>query len=71
MGSMMGALHAKSIIIGKQVFVGSTNWTVSSRANHECSVHLMLEAITAEEVSIFVDAVWNNAEEVSTSFLVD
>jgi phosphatidylserine/phosphatidylglycerophosphate/cardiolipin synthase-like enzyme len=70
-GSFMGALHAKSIIIGRQAFIGSTNWTVSSRANLECSVHLMLDAITAEEVSLFFDAVWNNAEEVSTIFLVD
>ena len=31
----------------------------------------MLDAITTEEVSLFVDAVWNNAEEVSTIFLVD
>jgi phosphatidylserine/phosphatidylglycerophosphate/cardiolipin synthase-like enzyme len=71
MGSLSGALHAKSIIIGRHVFVGSTNWTVSSRANQESSVHLTLDAITAEEVTIFFDAVWNNAEEVSTSFLLD
>ena len=70
-GSFMVALHAKSIIIGRQAFIGSTNWTVSSRANLECSVHLMLDAITAEEISLLFDAVWNNAEEVSTIFLVD
>ena len=70
-GSFMGALHAKSVIIGRQAFIGSTNWTVSSRANLECSVHLQLDANTAEEFSTFVDAVWDNAEQVSTIFLID
>ena len=37
----------------------------------QSSVHLTLDAITAEEVTIFFDAVWNNAEEVSTGFLLD
>ena len=54
LGSLGGALHAKSVIIGRRVFVGSTNWTVSSRANQECSVHLTLDEITADKVSVFV-----------------
>jgi phosphatidylserine/phosphatidylglycerophosphate/cardiolipin synthase-like enzyme len=70
-GSFMGALHAKSIIIGSQAFIGSTNWTVSSRANLECSVNLQLDANTAEEFNTFFDAVWDNAEQVSTIFLMD
>ena len=53
------------------VFAGSTNWTVSSRANQECSVHLTLDEITANKVSDLFDAVWNNAEVVTTAFLMD
>ena len=71
LGSLMGALHAKTIIIGRHAFVGSTNWTVSSRANLECSVHLQLDTSTAEEFYTFFTAVWDNAEEVSTNFLMD
>jgi hypothetical protein len=70
-GSLMGALHAKTVIIGRQAFVGSTNWTVSSRANLECSVHLQLDASTADEFYTFFTAVWDNAEQVSTNFLMD
>ena len=61
-GSFMGVLHAKSVIIGRQAFIGSTNWTVSSRANLECSVHLQLDANTKEEFSTIFDALWDNAE---------
>ena len=71
LGSMSGALHAKSVIIGKHVVVGSTNWTVASRGNQECSVHLTLDESKAKEVSAFFDAVWNNAEVVTTAFLID
>ena len=71
LGALWAPFHAKSIIIGRQAFIGSTNWTVSSRANLECSVHLMLDAITAEEFSFIFDAVWDNAEQVSTNFSMD
>jgi phosphatidylserine/phosphatidylglycerophosphate/cardiolipin synthase-like enzyme len=71
LGSLMGAHHAKAIIIGRNVFVGSTNWTVSSRANLEFSVHLKLDVDTAEEFYAFFTAVWENAEEVTTNFLID
>ena len=71
LGSFSGALHAKSVVIGRHVLVGSTNWTVSSRAIQECSVHLILDEITADKVADLFDAVWNNAEVVTTAFLVD
>ena len=67
----MGDLHAKSVIFGRQAFIGSTNWTVSSRANLECSVHLKLDANTADELSTFVDADWDNAEQTSTNYSMD
>ena len=67
----MGALHAKTGIIGRQAFVGSTNWTVSSPANLECSMHLELDANTADEFYTFFTAVWDNAVQVSTNFLMD
>ena len=57
LGSWSGAFHAKSVIIGRRVFVGSLNWTVASRANQECSVHLTLNESTAKEVSVCFDAV--------------
>ena len=34
-------------------------------------MHLQLDANTAEEFSTFVDAVWDNAEQVSTNYLID
>ena len=52
-GSFMGVLHAKTVIIGRQAFVGSTNWTVSSRANLECSEHLEFDANTADKFYAF------------------
>ena len=67
----MGALHARTFIVGRHAFVGSTNWTVSSRANLECSVHLQLDTRTAENFYTFFTAVLDGAEEVSTSFLID
>ncbi len=57
LGSSCGSLHAKSVIIGRHVFVGSTNWTVASRANQECSVHLTLDESTAKEANAFFDVV--------------
>ena len=71
LGSLSGALHAKSVIIGEHVFVGSANWPVASRANQECSVHLTLDESTADKVNDFFDAVWNNAQVVKTAFLMD
>jgi hypothetical protein len=32
MGSLMGALHAKAVLIGRHAFIGSTNWTVWNAA---------------------------------------
>ncbi len=71
MGSLMGALHAKAVLIGRHAFIGSTNWTVSSRANHECSVHVLMDESTAEDFHSFFDIVWNAAVQIDTKELID
>ena len=71
LGGLMGSLHAKACIIGKHAFVGSTNWTVSSRANNECSVHVLMDEGTAERFHTFLDQVWLTAEIIDTRELLD
>ena len=71
MGSLMGSLHAKAVLIGRHAFIGSTNWTVSSRANHECSVHVLMDESTAEDFHSFLDIVWNAAVQIDTKELID
>ncbi len=61
LGGLIGSLHAKSVMIGRHVVIGSTNWTVSSRANQECSVHLEMDTPTHQQVSAFFDRMWDNA----------
>jgi hypothetical protein len=70
-GSLMGDPQAKTIIIGKHAFVGNKNWIVSSRTSLEVSVHLELDVDTAEAFYTFFTVVWENAEEVTTSFFMD
>ena len=61
LGGLMGSLHAKSALIGRHAVIGSTNWTVASRANQECSVHLEMDTPTHQQVSAFFDRMWDNA----------
>jgi phosphatidylserine/phosphatidylglycerophosphate/cardiolipin synthase-like enzyme len=70
-GGLKGALHAKTCIIGKQAFVGSTNWTVSSRGNNECSMHVMMDDKHERQFHIFFDKVWDAAVDVSSKELID
>ena len=54
----LGSLHAKAALVGNQLFVGSCNWTVSSRANTELCVRINLgvedlKAATEEFSAIF------------------
>jgi hypothetical protein len=70
-GSPMGDPDAQTIIIGKHAFVGNKNWIASSRTSLEFSVHLELDVDTAEDFYTFFTVVWENAEEVTTSFLMD
>ena len=67
----MGALHAKACIVGNYAFVGSTNWTVSSRANNECSVHVLLDEVTAATFHAFIDRVWSSAEIIDINKLIE
>jgi phosphatidylserine/phosphatidylglycerophosphate/cardiolipin synthase-like enzyme len=71
LGGLMGSLHAKACIIGKHAFVGSTNWTVSSRANNECSVHVLMDEGTAATFHTFMDQVWSAAEIIDKNQLLD
>jgi phosphatidylserine/phosphatidylglycerophosphate/cardiolipin synthase-like enzyme len=71
MGGLKGALHAKACIIGKQAFVGSANWTVSSRGNQECSMHVMMDDAHEIQFHHFFDRVWMDAVDVSSKELID
>jgi phosphatidylserine/phosphatidylglycerophosphate/cardiolipin synthase-like enzyme len=71
LGGLMGSLHAKACLIGKHAFIGSTNWTVSSRANNECSVHVLMDESTAERFHAFLDQVWFSAECIDTRELLE
>ncbi len=71
LGSLMGILHAKTIIVGNHAIVGSTNWTVSSRANQECSVCLLMDVDTTLRITFFFDAIWNNAQPVTTEHKIE
>ena len=71
LGSLMGALHAKAVLIGRHAFIGSTNWTVSSRANHECSVHVLMDESTARDFHSFFNIVWDSAEHIDTRELLE
>ncbi len=67
----MGALHAKACIVGNHAFVGSTNWTVSSRANNECSVHVLLDEVVGVTFHEFIDQVWSGAEIIDINKLIE
>ena len=70
LGSLVGIQHAKSISVGNIKFIGSTNLTVSSRANHEWSVCFpMDEEMTGRYVEYF-GACWGNAKAVTCEELV-
>jgi phosphatidylserine/phosphatidylglycerophosphate/cardiolipin synthase-like enzyme len=71
LGGLMGALHAKACIVGNHAFVGSTNWTVSSRANNECSVHILLNEVMAATFHAFIDRVWSGAEIIDINKLIE
>jgi phosphatidylserine/phosphatidylglycerophosphate/cardiolipin synthase-like enzyme len=71
LGGLMGALHAKACIVGNHAFVGSTNWTVSSRANNECSVHILLDEVMAATFHAFIDRVWSGAEIIDINKLIE
>ena len=71
MGGLKGALHAKTCIIGKQAFVGSTNWTVSSQGNQECSMHVMMDDAHEIQFHNFFDRVWDVAVDVNSKELID
>ncbi len=70
LGGLMGALHAKACIVGNYAFVGSTNWTVSSRANNECSMHVLLDEVMAATFHAFIDRVWSGAEIIDVNKIV-
>ena len=71
LGSLVGILHAKSINVGSMAITGSTNWTVSSRANQELSTCFFMDDETAGRYVAFFDAYWNNARPVTSQALVD
>jgi phosphatidylserine/phosphatidylglycerophosphate/cardiolipin synthase-like enzyme len=71
LGSLVGAQHAKSICVGKVAIIGSTNFTVSSRANHEWSVCFPMDEETSENYVECFNACWNNAQAVTSEELVD
>ena len=56
-GGFQGSVHAKALLVGRQAIVGSTNWTTASRANHEVSVHMVLESEGAEFLASHISAV--------------
>ena len=44
-----GILHEKAMLIGPFLICGSTNWTTSSRSNHELSVLVWLDEDARDE----------------------
>ncbi len=71
LGGLMGALHAKACIVGNYAFVGSTNRTVSSRANNECSMRVLLDEVMAATFHAFIDRVWSGAEIIDVNRLIE
>ena len=37
-GNLKGIQHSKGLLVGKRAFIGSSNWTTSTRANHEITM---------------------------------
>ena len=42
-GNLKGIQHSKGLLCGQYAFIGSANWTLSSRANREITVMMNLE----------------------------
>ena len=60
-----GLLHAKALIIDDFLMLGSTNWTTSSKANHEMSVLLELNREGHAQVDKWLETVDGSAEGLS------
>ena len=60
-----GLLHAKALIIDDFLLMGSTNWTTSSKGNHEMSVLLELNREGHAQVDKWSEIVDGSAEVLS------
>ena len=60
-----GLLHAKSLLIDDFLLLGSTNWTTSSKANHELSALLELSQDGHAQYDRWLDVVEKSAEILS------
>ena len=59
-----GIQHAKSLLVDNKLILGSTNWTVSSRANSELGVLLELKEETAATVRDILEARMKRGERL-------
>ena len=57
-GHLVGIHHAKSLLVGRKVLVGSTNWTTSSRSNWEMGVEVEVDAVYVSTVEDMFLAAW-------------
>ena len=57
-GHLAGIHHAKSLMVGNKVLVGSTNWTTSSRSNWELGVAVEVDAVFLPSVEEMFQAGW-------------
>ena len=67
-GSSIGGrvlLHAKALLIDNFLLLGSTNWTRSSKANHEMSVLLELNREGHAQVDKWLETVDEGSEIMS------
>ena len=60
-----GLLHAKGLLIDDFLLLGSTNWTTSSKANHEISTLLELNREGHAQFDRWLETVEESAEILS------
>ena len=60
-----GSLHAKSFRVGYYFYAGSTNWSISSRANCELGMLVFLEAAKMRERRVAEAVILTDANKTS------
>ena len=64
-------LHAKTLKVGDYFIGGSTNWTVSSRANHECSLVIKLNSEGIKSVEEWIEYLDRESEDAQNVIAQD
>jgi phosphatidylserine/phosphatidylglycerophosphate/cardiolipin synthase-like enzyme len=71
-GSFVGALHAKGLVVDDYVVLGSGNWTTASRANRELGcLGFVPRAVPDEKTPLeaMLDAMWESGQFFDTDEL--